>query len=69
MIPLLTLLTAPGTPGTALAQDNPALRSDGPAVGQPAPDFTLARLGSEGTVTLSELSGDRPTVLVFGSYT
>jgi hypothetical protein len=46
-----------------------ALRGEGPAVGQPAPDFTLRRLESEETVTLSEVAANRPVVLVFGSYT
>ena len=34
-----------------------------------APDFTLARYGQEGSVTLSSFRGQRPVVLVFGSYT
>ena len=33
-----------------------------------APDFTLARYGLEGNVTLSSFRGQRPVVLVFGSY-
>ena len=38
-------------------------------VGDVAPDFTLPVLGNSGTVTLSALRGNRPVVLVFGSYT
>jgi hypothetical protein len=38
-------------------------------VGDTAPDFTLKTLGQEATVRLSALRGDRPVVLVFGSYT
>jgi hypothetical protein len=38
-------------------------------VGDIAPDFTLPLLDHSGTVTLSSLRGDRPVVLVFGSYT
>lgn len=34
-----------------------------------APDFTLARLRGEGTVTLSSFAGNRPVALVFGSFT
>jgi hypothetical protein len=42
--------------------------------GEPAPDFTLARLPGHGaeatrTVTLSDHFGRRPVALVFGSYT
>jgi Ca2+-binding EF-hand superfamily protein len=44
-------------------------RPSGPAEGDAAPDFTLARLKGEGTVTLSSFVDDRPVALVFGSYT
>ncbi len=37
--------------------------------GDTAPDFTLARQDQEGQVTLSSHRGQRPVVLVFGSYT
>jgi len=42
--------------------------------GEPAPDFSLARLGSDGEgrsdrVTLSEHFGKSPVALIFGSYT
>ena len=38
--------------------------------GAPAPDFTLPRHGGGGDrVTLSAYRGQRPVVLVFGSYT
>ena len=37
--------------------------------GAPAPDFTLPRHGGTDRVTLSSFRGDRPVVLVFGSYT
>ncbi len=40
-----------------------------PKVGEEAPDFTLkTRDGSE-TVRLSQFEGDRPVVLIFGSWT
>ncbi len=44
------------------------------AEGEPAPDFTLARLGEApggagGPVTLSAHFGKRPVALIFGSYT
>jgi hypothetical protein len=37
--------------------------------GELAPDFTLRRQGQSGRVTLSTYRGQRPVVLVFGSYT
>lgn len=37
--------------------------------GDPAPDFTLSTQDRSGEVTLSTYRGDRPVVLVFGSYT
>jgi hypothetical protein len=37
--------------------------------GDPAPDFSLATVDHGRRVTLSEHRGQRPVVLVFGSYT
>lgn len=37
--------------------------------GDPAPDFDLPRQDKSGRVKLSSHFGDRPVVLVFGSYT
>ena len=39
------------------------------AVGDPAPDFTLPTHDHQATVTLSSFRGQKPVVLVFGSYT
>lgn len=39
------------------------------AEGDPAPDFTLSTADRTGSVTLSSHRGQRPVVLVFGSYT
>jgi hypothetical protein len=39
------------------------------AEGDAAPDFTLSTAGRAGRVTLSSHRGQRPVVLVFGSYT
>ena len=39
------------------------------AEGQQAPDFTLRTSDGTGSVTLSAHRGQRPVVLVFGSYT
>jgi hypothetical protein len=38
-------------------------------VGDPAPDFTLRTADGTASVRLSSFRGDRPVVLVFGSYT
>lgn len=40
-----------------------------PALGEPAPDFSLPTLDGRRTVTLSQHRGERPVVLVFGSFT
>ena len=37
--------------------------------GEPAPDFTLPTSDRKGSVTLSSHRGQRPVVLIFGSYT
>ena len=37
--------------------------------GDAAPDFTLEKLDHSGSVHLAEMVGQRPVVLVFGSYT
>jgi hypothetical protein len=39
------------------------------SVGDPAPDFDLARIDGAGTVSLSSLTADQPVALIFGSYT
>jgi hypothetical protein len=44
-------------------------RSGTLAVGDNAPDFTLQTADRKGTVTLSSHKGQRPVVLIFGSYT
>jgi len=41
----------------------------GPAVGEPAPDFTLRTFDGSSEVTLSKLVGPKPVVLVFGNFT
>lgn len=38
-------------------------------VGDPAPDFTLKTLDGKSEVKLSSHRGQRPVVLIFGSYT
>ena len=42
---------------------------EGPHPGDVAPDFTLPSLNGTGPISLSDLVGDKPTVLVFGNYT
>jgi len=39
------------------------------SVGQEAPDFSLERYDQPTTVRLSQFRGQKPVVLVFGSYT
>lgn len=38
-------------------------------VGDPAPDFLLAKQDKSGSIQLSSLNQQQPVVLVFGSYT
>ncbi len=40
-----------------------------PKAGDEAPDFSLPTLDGKQTVTISQHKGDRPVVLVFGSFT
>ena len=54
----------------AAAQDKRALRTPGPSVGDPAPDFKLKTLEDSGKdVQLSSFKEKKPVVLLFGSYT
>lgn len=49
-----------------------ALEASSVQIGDPAPDFSLPRLGEPETgerVTLSSHFGKRPVALIFGSYT
>ena len=41
----------------------------GPSVGDPAPLFALNLMKGGGGVQLADLFGEKPTVLIFGSYT
>jgi peroxiredoxin len=38
-------------------------------IGMPAPDFDLATLDKSARVRLSSFQGNKPVVLIFGSYT
>ena len=40
-----------------------------PAVGQPAPDFTLATHDGKAKVRLGDFRGRKPVVLIFGNFT
>lgn len=44
-------------------------RAGGLEPGDPAPDFALSAYDKSAVVRLSDFRGDRPVVLVFGSYT
>jgi hypothetical protein len=41
----------------------------GPALGMPAPDFTLKTVDGQEEITLSKRVGPRPVVLIFGNFT
>lgn len=43
--------------------------SEGPKVGESAPDFTLKTVDGKETVTVSKLIGPKPVVLIFGNFT
>lgn len=38
-------------------------------IGDPAPDFSLAKIDKSASIRLAELNSGQPVVLVFGSYT
>ena len=42
---------------------------EGPAVGRPAPDFTLRTFDDTKAISLSRFHGKKPVVLIFGSFT
>lgn len=65
---MLSAFSHPKAPG-AIAEMI-AVEAQSVKQGDPAPDFTLARLTGDGApVTLSSHFGRRPVALVFGSYT
>ena len=45
------------------------LDQQAPRVGDTAPDFTLFDASGQESVTLSHFRGNKPVVLIFGSYT
>lgn len=57
---VLTMATTSGAPAAAHTGDE-----IGPAVGSPAPAFTLASVTDGAEHTLSEHRGERPVVMVF----
>jgi len=67
---LLTWLAAILLPAAAQSQ-RPGGRQQGagPRVGEPAPDFKLQTKDGQREVQLSSFKGQRPVVLVFGSFT
>jgi len=54
---------------TGLARSEIGSVREGPALGAVAPDFTLATRDGSRRITLSEVVGRKPVVLVFGNYT
>ncbi len=68
------LLKMRGRPGQRIGEiiTGPARRErydDTLQVGDPAPDFTLADPHGKTQITLSSYRGEKPVVLIFGSYT
>ncbi len=67
---LLKMRGRPGPKGEIVTGAAPGERYDDTLeVGQVAPDFTLLDPDGKRKVTLSSFQGDRPVVLIFGSYT
>jgi hypothetical protein len=62
-VPMVTLMVLPFRPLWLHA------RAGHLKVGDAAPDFDLARYDKEASIQLSSFRGQRPVVLVFGSYT
>ena len=57
------------TPSPTPARTPPPAPHTNLKVGQAAPDFTLPTVDRKSEVSLASFRGDRPVVLVFGSYT
>ena len=53
----------------AMKEEQRAQEALAPKVGEVAPDFTLYDPNGMQAVTLSELVGEQPVALVFGSFT
>jgi len=43
--------------------------AEAPRLGDPAPDFELRDSNGENLIRLSDFKGEKPVVLVFGSFT
>ena len=54
---------------TGLARSEIGSVCEGPALGAVAPDFTLATRDGSKRITLSDVVGRKPVVLIFGNYT
>ena len=50
-------------------EEQRTLEVHAPKVGEVAPDFTLYDPSGEQALTLSEMVGEQPVALVFGSFT
>ncbi len=55
--------------GALAASQDPSNRPEGPAPGKPAPQFELKTPDGKRSVSLKELTKERPVALVFGSWT
>ena len=52
-----------------MIKDHKERKDLAPSLGSDAPNFKLKRYDSEQTVELASFKGQKPVVLVFGSYT
>lgn len=62
-------LHAYGADGPPPARDPGRAGDRAPRVGQAAPEIDLPRLGGDGRFRMGHRTGNRPTVVIFGSYT
>jgi tetratricopeptide (TPR) repeat protein len=53
----------------ASLEPKPTSTAAGPRTGDPAPEFTATKMGSDQKLTLAQLRNQGPVLLVFGSYT
>ena len=67
---LVTALTCClGCQGPLRTTSQPEFRPPAPRAGETAPVFTLQTLDREREVDLASFKGNRPVLLMFGSYT
>jgi hypothetical protein len=65
----VALWNPPFGPASTPAPAGPVFVDPSPRIDEPAPDFTLTHYQEDGEWTLSSARGEKPVVLIFGSYT